>query len=811
MDMPPPSLPVKRPTKRAPLPAVPRGFDQTTQPQLPQTSQTQTNTQSETTSDTPAEPSHTNGSASASASASAASSAASATASASLPPPPPAAAAALPSSVYTVPLWSSAPIADTWSLEVLKGGHIFSIIPLSGRSHFLFGRQGDLCHIVLDHPSVSRRHAIFQFHENGTLWLYDLTTSHGTFINKKKVPSSTFQQLHVGDQVQFGGSSRTYVVQGPEEFQTKEFDREVMRKQKEKMREQYAKRQAEQQQQQQQSAGAAVSSDVDAGASWGQSADAVDSDDDDEGKVMVLNDDGSTSIVVNSSTPPSVPTKLTPQQQKCLTKLETKREKFTHLSQEVEVLRSKDIRQGGLTLGQEKQIEKNEERMKVLQEEMVELETQLRENVERVEKDRLKNQTNAKNSTSRKTNGSDEDYESEDDDFYDRTKSKSMTTSSSSNNSTTVASTSILSTLTPLEQLTTPDQIRQELKRIETKRDQLRLNLQEVVMSEARLARMNGGTTTNGGSGGGGDSLDSFMSSINTSALVSKKSSLKTSLQELQAHHIKLQRLIEQKEGELKTKRYLEGDKEAFKKSTNMTTTATAIGPQPMNIDASATTSTPTVTPTTAPSAPRPATGPAAAATAGTADALARLKKKQEAAARKQAEHQAKLDKIEEMKRAIEDATTPNKVTTSTGASGTVKAFATDAPTNAADRYAMLAQQLESARDSIHRKYDAVPDDDVSRALKSSAERSAASMSTGQRSNDERGGLHVRKRVADEDGHDPYGASKRTKVHDGSPTFRPTGPMDFQPQSEETSVEWVAPTTAAAGQDKLRAKFAGRY
>ena len=52
----------------------------------------------------------------------------------------------------------------------------------------MVGKLPDLCDIVLEHPSISRKHAVFQFHKNGKLFLYDLESTHGIKVNKKVVP-----------------------------------------------------------------------------------------------------------------------------------------------------------------------------------------------------------------------------------------------------------------------------------------------------------------------------------------------------------------------------------------------------------------------------------------------------------------------------------------------------------------------------------------------------------------------------------------------------------------------------------------------
>jgi pSer/pThr/pTyr-binding forkhead associated (FHA) protein len=75
----------------------------------------------------------------------------------------------------------------------------------------------------MDHPSLSRHHAVVQFcrvpsaDENDKRdvgwYLYDLDSTHGTWINKNKVPPRTYMRLRVGYVIKFGGSTRLFILQ----------------------------------------------------------------------------------------------------------------------------------------------------------------------------------------------------------------------------------------------------------------------------------------------------------------------------------------------------------------------------------------------------------------------------------------------------------------------------------------------------------------------------------------------------------------------------------------------------------------------
>jgi len=51
--------------------------------------------------------------------------------------------------------------ATPWRLEVMKGGMPMGEVELGGKTHLSLGRQGGgACDVVLEHPSISRAHAV---------------------------------------------------------------------------------------------------------------------------------------------------------------------------------------------------------------------------------------------------------------------------------------------------------------------------------------------------------------------------------------------------------------------------------------------------------------------------------------------------------------------------------------------------------------------------------------------------------------------------------------------------------------------------
>ncbi|KAG4077848.1 hypothetical protein HA402_013782 [Bradysia odoriphaga] len=100
------------------------------------------------------------------------------------------------------------------------------------------------------HPTVSRYHAVFQYRpdvrsesdenaeeENESAikkqdiekgwYLYDLNSTHGSFVNKTRIPPKTYVRVRVGYMLKFGGSTRNFILQGPEFDEEAESDLSV--------------------------------------------------------------------------------------------------------------------------------------------------------------------------------------------------------------------------------------------------------------------------------------------------------------------------------------------------------------------------------------------------------------------------------------------------------------------------------------------------------------------------------------------------------------------------------------------------------
>jgi pSer/pThr/pTyr-binding forkhead associated (FHA) protein len=117
---------------------------------------------------------------------------------------------------YKIPEWSKKP-SDDYYFEILKNGRS-STTDKFRQEVITFGRL-PVCDISLEHQSISRYHAVIQFKEDGSKYIYDLGSTHGTYLNKTLVAKNHYLRLRVGDMLRFGASSRLFVLQGPEEAQ----------------------------------------------------------------------------------------------------------------------------------------------------------------------------------------------------------------------------------------------------------------------------------------------------------------------------------------------------------------------------------------------------------------------------------------------------------------------------------------------------------------------------------------------------------------------------------------------------------------
>jgi hypothetical protein len=323
---------------------------------------------------------------------------------------------------YTVPDWARhSPEALRYSLEVIKDGAVVDEIELLSqedpqkpqiKSYYILGRQPDIVDILLEHPSLSRQHAVLQFRDDDALMCLDFNSAQGTFVNKVQLEQGVYQRIYVGDILKFGQSTRLYVVKGPESQMKPEYDSENLQQMRKKLKErsvEVAKKKEE--------------SNV---ATWGFDDDAEEDNDDgyDDSKQGgsakepdYLRKDpnyyrkfgsGYTSKLKDSDVDPKDATKLA--------KIRAKEQKIQNMLEENRRIYVKETSQDdGLTEGQSAAVARNDGRIEELKSE---IETMINELLGK--KKQRDGGTDAANNTSKgkKRSGSDDE---DDDDLYDQT------------------------------------------------------------------------------------------------------------------------------------------------------------------------------------------------------------------------------------------------------------------------------------------------------------------------------------------------------------------------------------------------------
>nr|CAG4649982.1 EOG090X026V [Sida crystallina] len=121
---------------------------------------------------------------------------------------------------YKEPQWSGV-CREKYNMEVLKSGVIVTNVDLTTKPFYVLGRLSH-CDVVLEHPSISRFHAVLQYRgsevqnsEEKGWYLFDLGSTHGTFLNKQQVQPKTYCRIRAGHVFKLGVSTRMFILQGP--------------------------------------------------------------------------------------------------------------------------------------------------------------------------------------------------------------------------------------------------------------------------------------------------------------------------------------------------------------------------------------------------------------------------------------------------------------------------------------------------------------------------------------------------------------------------------------------------------------------
>eukprot|EP00466_Bigelowiella_natans_P015237 jgi/Bigna1/51698/estExt_Genewise1Plus.C_20273 len=111
-----------------------------------------------------------------------------------------------------------------WRIYVFKDEENIATLHIHRQSCFIIGRERRVADIKTDHLTCSKQHAVIQFKIKAKTdelgnnvaevrpYILDLDSANGTFLNKKRVESRRYYELLDKDVLNFGSSSRDYVL-----------------------------------------------------------------------------------------------------------------------------------------------------------------------------------------------------------------------------------------------------------------------------------------------------------------------------------------------------------------------------------------------------------------------------------------------------------------------------------------------------------------------------------------------------------------------------------------------------------------------
>lgn len=303
---------------------------------------------------------------------------------------------------YAPPEWDTVPEHIDLTLEIIRAGAIVKVLPLSKycrrskKGWVSFGRVPDNDWHV-EHPSTSRHHCILQFDPQGQIFIYDLGSTHGTYLNKVRVKPGQYEKFRVGDQMKIADSERIYVLNGPAQMMPAQgMSKEEKRQQQSLMA--YEKRKRDEEQRVREQMESAIGSGRQSTSEHVQMA--------------ILSGNFDWKVYASDNI-------LTEKQQKVASALEKKERQIEILRKENERIQSKQSGSHAkqeLTPGQLDTLQNNESKIEVLAEQVESLEDNLIESIRQSIEDKagMKSQ-NAQLHVSDESSGSDDDA------FYDRT------------------------------------------------------------------------------------------------------------------------------------------------------------------------------------------------------------------------------------------------------------------------------------------------------------------------------------------------------------------------------------------------------
>uniref|UniRef100_M4B2V9 FHA domain-containing protein n=1 Tax=Hyaloperonospora arabidopsidis (strain Emoy2) TaxID=559515 RepID=M4B2V9_HYAAE len=448
---------------------------------------------------------------------------------------------------YSPPDWSTTGRnVFTLSLEVIKSGVTVDRLPLDqkdGRSYVFIGRMETVCDVAVAHPSISRVHAVLQFDEQGALFLYDTRSTHGCYVNKRRVSAEDFVRLHIGDVLVFGESTRLYVVCGPAELLPPEYESSNLTKLREKLGKKRSLQEDSKQLEER-------------GVSWGFGEDA---EDEEEGESDEEMDAAKTREALpdylcnvrrrkkeddQPYTSSVGPSQIHEKDQRLYQQLQTRIRKMENLKLERSRILAKQNQLNGLSEGQQNTLDRNEQRIDALMKEIDNLEGRIHA------KNDQRTQSGGATGTAagRKRNVNEElyGYSSDEDDFYDRTKANQQKITARKQKVTGSIVTPDVTTAAPQTRTTkskilTEDSIKANVKKLEAELAKVQDELAAVSTVAAEKGHaVRGDSKTQMET----DTLDSFMVATTTQLHESKVDTLTRRKEDVEVELRRQQQLL---------------------------------------------------------------------------------------------------------------------------------------------------------------------------------------------------------------------------------------------------------------------------
>ncbi|GFR47805.1 hypothetical protein Agub_g9581 [Astrephomene gubernaculifera] len=113
--------------------------------------------------------------------------------------------------LFNPPDWASQPCRVA-TLEAFSGGQRILSLPIDTEPYYTLGRAADQVSIGLDHQSCSRVHAAIVHHSDGRIFLIDLQSTQGTFVDGRRIPPNKPVVLKDQTRIRFGELESEYVL-----------------------------------------------------------------------------------------------------------------------------------------------------------------------------------------------------------------------------------------------------------------------------------------------------------------------------------------------------------------------------------------------------------------------------------------------------------------------------------------------------------------------------------------------------------------------------------------------------------------------